>query len=134
MSLLVGWLGPTQSRSPAVVSVEPARAPAFDMPIGLTRSTGRPRKPSAVAANHLRANENLRQLASAAAAPCQASHLAKRELTAVPAGEVVNVDDRELAAAAAFKARRDVQRHDFGKAVAIEIAMTEDASPSPVHA
>ena len=60
-------------------------------------------------------------------------HLAQGELTAVEAGELVHVDGRELAALATLKPGQDLQRRDFGEAVAIKVAMAEDASSRPVH-
>ena len=65
-------------------------------------------------------------------APRKMPDLAQGELTAVEAGELVDVDRSELAAAT-LEPGGDLQRRDFGQAVAIEVAVPEDASPRPVH-
>ena len=60
-------------------------------------------------------------------------HLAQGELTAVEAGEIVDVNGRELAALATLKPGGNLQHRDFGEAVPIKVAMPEDASSRPVH-
>jgi hypothetical protein len=66
-------------------------------------------------------------------ASCELPQLAERELTALPPCKIVNIDGSVLSALAAFQAGRDLQRYDLGEAVAIEIAMPEDAPPGPIH-
>ena len=60
-------------------------------------------------------------------------HLAQGELTAVEAGELVDVNRSELAALPTLEPRQDFQRRNFSQAVAIKVAVTEDASSRPVH-
>jgi hypothetical protein len=60
-------------------------------------------------------------------------HFAQCELTAVYAGEFVHIDRRGFAAAPTFEAGGNFQSRDFGEAVAIQIAMPEDAPPGPIH-
>jgi hypothetical protein len=55
------------------------------------------------------------KVASALSAPRETPHLAWDELTAVEAGEIVDVNGRELAA---LKSGQDLQRRDFSQAVA----------------
>jgi hypothetical protein len=75
----------------------------------------------------------LGKLAPAAPTPSEAPHFADGELAAVSPGEFVNVDGRKLPAFATFETSVDFQPHDFSQAVAINVAMAENASSGSVH-